>query len=120
MTPQTAYLVFTDLDGTLLNHDDYGYDPVLPMLSWLQDHYIPVIAVTSKTRLEVEDLLTALSLHEPFVVENSSGLFIPLADQRFDCSAASDVFQQVWQDYYRLCLGCTYDQARKGLQALTI
>lgn len=117
MVNQTSYLVFTDLDGTLLNHDDYRYDAALPMLAWLQEHQIPVIAVTSKTRVEVEDLLQALSWDDPFVVENGSGVFIPLTDERFD-PAQTDVPQQVWQQHQRLCLGCTYDHARTGLQAL--
>ncbi|NJK30155.1 MAG: HAD-IIB family hydrolase [Acaryochloris sp. SU_5_25] len=117
-----AQLVFTDLDGTLLNHDDYGYEAALPMLKWLQDQQVPVIAVTSKTRLEVEELLCALSLHEPFVVENGSGIFIPLADPRFDWTIASHISEQVCQPnqrYIRLCLGCTYAQARQGLHQLS-
>jgi mannosyl-3-phosphoglycerate phosphatase len=115
-------LVFTDLDGTLLNHDDYGYDAALPMLKWLRDHQVPVIAVTSKTRLEVEELLCALSLQEPFVVENGSGIFIPLADPRFDWAIAAQISEQVYQQdqrYIRLCLGCTYTQARQGLRRLS-
>ena len=119
MTKRTTYLVFTDLDGTLLNHDDYRYDAALPMLAWLKNHQVPVIAVTSKTHLEVEDLLYALSLHEPFVIENGSGIFIPVTDDRFDLSVATHVPQEVWQQRYRLCLGCTYEQARTGLRALS-
>ncbi|KAI9135269.1 mannosyl-3-phosphoglycerate phosphatase [Acaryochloris sp. CCMEE 5410] len=116
MTNAASYLVFTDLDGTLLNHDDYRYDDALPMLAWLKDHQIPVIAVTSKTRVEVEELLQALSFEEPFVVENGSGVFIPYNDQRFDLSH-TDVAQQ--EQHQRLCLGCTYDQARTGLKTLS-
>lgn len=119
MTKETTYLVFTDLDGTLLNHDDYRYDAALPMLAWLKDHQVPVIAVTSKTRIEVENLLCALALNEPFVVENGSGIFMPLTDNRFDLSVASHIPQDVWQQQHRLCLGCTYDQARQGLKTLS-
>ncbi|WP_299407542.1 mannosyl-3-phosphoglycerate phosphatase [Acaryochloris sp. IP29b_bin.148] len=118
MTNPASYLVFTDLDGTLLNHDDYRYDAALPMLAWLKAHQIPVIAVTSKTRVEVEELLQALSFEEPFVVENGSGVFIPANDQRFDLTQ-TEVSQQVWNQHQRLCLGCTYNQARIGLQTLS-
>lgn len=119
MSNPAAYLVFTDLDGTLLNHDDYGYDAALPMLTWLKNHQIPVIAVTSKTRVEVEDLLKTLAFHEPFVVENGSGVFIPCTDERFDQSEITHISQQVWEHHHRLCLGCTYDQARTGLRTLS-
>lgn len=118
MTKAASYLVFTDLDGTLLNHDDYRYDEALPMLAWLKEHQIPVIAVTSKTRVEVEDLLQALSLEEPFVVENGSGVFIPLTDERFD-PAQTDIPHQLWHQHQCLRLGCTYDQARTGLKTLS-
>lgn len=117
MTNQGSYLVFTDLDGTLLNHDDYRYDAALPMLAWLQEHQIPVIAVTSKTRVEVEGLLQALSFEEPFVVENGSGVFIPLTDERFD-PTTKDIPLQAGQEHQCLYLGCTYKQARIGLQTL--
>lgn len=117
MANSASYLVFTDLDGTLLNHDDYRYDAALPMLAWLKEHQIPVIAVTSKTRVEVEDLLQSLSFEEPFVVENGSGVFIPLTDQRFD-PAKMDIPHQLWEQHQCLYLGCTYDQARQGLKAL--
>lgn len=117
MTNRGSYLVFTDLDGTLLNHDDYRYDAALPMLAWLQEHQIPVIAVTSKTRVEVEGLLQALSLEEPFVVENGSGVFIPLTDERFE-PTTTDIPQQAGQGHRCLYLGCTYEQARIGLQTL--
>jgi mannosyl-3-phosphoglycerate phosphatase len=119
---EAAQLVFTDLDGTLLNHDDYRYDAALPMLKWLQERQVPVIAVTSKTRLEVEELLCGLSLHEPFVVENGSGIFIPVANTCFDWAIAAQSSEPVCQQdqhYVQLCLGCTYEQARQGLHDLS-
>ncbi|MDA0672462.1 MAG: haloacid dehalogenase, partial [Cyanobacteria bacterium] len=53
----TALLFFTDLDGTLLNGEDYGYEAALPVLETLKARQIPVIPVTSKTRAEVETLI---------------------------------------------------------------
>jgi len=43
-------LIFTDLDGTLLNAESYSYQAALPTLARLQQAGIPVIPVTSKTR----------------------------------------------------------------------
>ncbi len=42
-------LVFTDLDGTLLNHDDYSWEAARPALEELQRQSIPLILVSSKT-----------------------------------------------------------------------
>ncbi|MDB4298363.1 mannosyl-3-phosphoglycerate phosphatase, partial [bacterium] len=50
-SPQKTVVV-TDLDGTLLNHDNYRADEALPILACLAQLGIPVIANTSKTRAE--------------------------------------------------------------------
>ena len=104
-------LIFTDLDGTLLNQDDYRYDPVLPVLDILKQKAIPVVPVTSKTRREVEELCKALDLNEPFITENGSGVFIPPEDTRFVLDEA-----QPWEGHNLLKLGCTYEDARAGLR----
>ncbi|MGP1386835.1 MAG: HAD-IIB family hydrolase [Thainema sp.] len=103
-------LIFTDLDGTLLNQDDYDYQAALPQLERLKQAKIPVIPVTSKTRAEVEHLRQAVGLSEPFIVENGSGVFIPQAETRFDLAKTAD------RGTYRLLqLGCTYAEARAAL-----
>lgn len=47
-----AWVCFTDLDGTLLDHDSYDWRPAEPALRALAELGIPVVAVTSKTRPE--------------------------------------------------------------------
>jgi mannosyl-3-phosphoglycerate phosphatase family protein len=69
--------VFTDLDGSLLDHDDYSFAAAAPTLALLERLQVPVIPVTSKTRAEVEALRTALVNTHPFIVENGAGVFIP-------------------------------------------
>jgi mannosyl-3-phosphoglycerate phosphatase len=71
-------LVFTDLDGTLLDHHTYSFDEALPMLAYFKSHKIPLIIVTSKTRAEVLKLQQRLGIEEPFIVENGAGAFVPL------------------------------------------
>lgn len=106
-------LIFTDLDGTLLNSEDYDFHAALPQLTALQTAQIPVIPVTSKTRSEVKQLRHAIGLTDPFIVENGSGVFVSQGDSRFRLtgheSAGDDVL---------LRLGCTYAEARAGLQAI--
>jgi len=71
------HLLFTDLDGTLLNHDDYSYADALPAIERLSKLAVPIIMVTSKTRAEVEVLQRDMGLEEPFIVENGGGVFFP-------------------------------------------
>ena len=49
----TRIMIFTDLDGTLLNHDDYRYDAALPALDAIRRLHIPLIPVSSKTMVEM-------------------------------------------------------------------
>ena len=46
-------LVFTDLDGSLLDHDTYDWQPASAWLTRLEQRAIPVIPTTSKTRAEL-------------------------------------------------------------------
>lgn len=70
-------LVFTDLDGTLLDHNNYSFDPALEMLEFLRQNAITLIIVTSKTKSEVIELQKALGITAPFIVENGAGIFLP-------------------------------------------
>lgn len=51
-----TWACFTDLDGTLLDHDSYDWRPAEPALRALAERSIPVIAITSKTRAEWQAL----------------------------------------------------------------
>jgi mannosyl-3-phosphoglycerate phosphatase family protein len=72
-----SLLIFTDLDGTLLDAQTYDFSPALPALNLIRSLKIPLILVSSKTRAEIEDLSKRLSLEAPFVVENGGGVFFP-------------------------------------------
>jgi mannosyl-3-phosphoglycerate phosphatase len=47
-------LIFTDLDGTLLEQATYSFEAALPALQALRERNIPLIICTSKTRAEIE------------------------------------------------------------------
>jgi mannosyl-3-phosphoglycerate phosphatase len=70
-------LVFTDLDGTLLDHQAYSFEPARPALRLLRESGIPLIICTSKTRAEVQEIRAALGNTDPFVVENGGAIFVP-------------------------------------------
>ncbi|MCJ8352186.1 HAD-IIB family hydrolase [Moritella sp.] len=70
--------IFTDLDGTLLDHDNYSFTPALTTLAELKRAAIPVIPNTSKTYVELVELRRILDLHGPFIVENGAAVYIPV------------------------------------------
>lgn len=70
-------LVFTDLDGTLLDHRTYSFEPARAALRLLRESGIPLIICTSKTRAEVEVIRVALDNADPFIVENGGAVFVP-------------------------------------------
>ena len=61
-------MVFTDLDGTLLDHVDYSFEAALPALEFLANHDIPLVLCTSKTAAEI------LALRENPVLERCSAI----------------------------------------------
>ncbi|KPP83733.1 MAG: mannosyl-3-phosphoglycerate phosphatase MpgP [Rhodobacteraceae bacterium HLUCCA08] len=68
-------LVFTDLDGTLLDHDSYDFTPARPALAALAARGVPVILASSKTAAEIAPLQAALGLTgQPAIVENGAAL----------------------------------------------
>lgn len=71
------HLVFSDLDGTLLNHHDYDFTPAQESIKYLQANSIPIILSTSKTFDEVRNIQKNMKLQAPCIVENGGGIFIP-------------------------------------------
>lgn len=70
-------LIFTDLDGTLLNHDDYRFDEAKGWLERLKNEGVGVVLNTSKTYEEVRGLQRELGIKAPFAVENGGAVFYP-------------------------------------------
>lgn len=77
------YLIFTDLDGTLLDHNTYSTEDAKEMLEYIKTNNIPLIIVTSKTKQEILKLRKQLNINYPFIVENGAGIFIP-EDKEFE------------------------------------
>ena len=78
--PVPPLLVFTDLDGTLLDHHDYSWTAALPALSRLRAMGVPVVIASSKTAAEIAPLREEMRLAAcPAIVENGAGLLPPRA-----------------------------------------
>ena len=69
-------LIFTDLDGSLLDHRTYSYSAASPILSRLKKNKI-LIPVSSKTFDEIIILRKRLNNNDPFIVENGAAIYIP-------------------------------------------
>ena len=100
--------VFTDLDGSLLDHANYSYAAARPALARISREGIPLVFTTSKTRAEVEHLQRQMGLREPFIVENGAALFFPDDDRllRIDIG-----FRHA--PYTVIQLGTTYAKIRR-------
>ena len=70
-------LIFTDLDGTLLNHESYRWQQARPALQRVTEAGIPLILNSSKTAAEVRILREQLGNTDPFIVENGAAVVIP-------------------------------------------
>ncbi len=71
------WIVFSDLDGTLLDYYSYSFAPAKEGLNLLKNRGIPLILCSSKTHKEIIRLQDALKLNEPFISENGSAVFCP-------------------------------------------
>lgn len=73
----TGHVIYTDLDGSLLDHDSYSHQPADFLLEELENTGVPVVPCSSKTRAEILSLREELGNHHPFIFENGAGVAIP-------------------------------------------
>jgi mannosyl-3-phosphoglycerate phosphatase family protein len=76
-TGAATLLVFSDLDGSLLDHFSYSFEAALPALRALDRLEIPLVLASSKTCDEMLELRTALGNEHPFISENGAAVYIP-------------------------------------------
>jgi len=103
-------VLFTDLDGSLLDAETYSFDGARPALEELRRRSIPIIACTSKTAAETRLWLRRLEVKAPFIIESGAGVYLPdgifpgVGEKRDDCRLV------------RLAAG--YDEILKGMAAI--
>lgn len=108
-------LVYTDLDGTLLDFLSYSFEPALPALTILKKKGIPLIICTSKTRTEIDKIRLQLKNNHPFISENGGAIFIPKTYFLQDVNCDKED-----QDYRIVELGTAYQKIRKALKKIQI
>lgn len=112
-------IVYTDLDGTLLDFTTYSYAITAPTVGKLQKEGIPLVFCSSKTRLEQEVYLKALEVHHPFIVENGSAILVPKHYFSFDLQSIAPAYGialHELEDYHAILLGKPADYIRESIQ----
>lgn len=85
-------LVFSDLDGTLLDHKTYSWSAAAPALDTLRNKGAGVILTSSKTAAEIHGLRADIGFEEwPSIVENGGGLLEAGKTAMQTCSVYRDL-----------------------------
>jgi mannosyl-3-phosphoglycerate phosphatase len=71
------WVIFTDLDETLLDRERYAFDEARPALDEVRRRSIPLVLCTSKTAAETIHFRSLLGIGDPFVVEGGGGVYVP-------------------------------------------
>jgi len=111
MTTTPKLVIFSDLDGCLLDRQTYSFEPAQAALRLIKEKKIPLVLVSSKTRVEMEGYRRRLKNGHPFVSENGGAIFIPKGYFSFQFS-----HEREWEKYFVLELGTFYPQIIRALE----
>jgi mannosyl-3-phosphoglycerate phosphatase len=103
MTTTLKLVIFTDLDGTLLDRESYSFEPALPALRVIRQKGIPLVLASSKTRAEIELYRKKLENDHPFISENGGAVFVPKEYFSFPF-----LYDRELEEYFVLELGTFY------------
>ncbi len=110
MRGQQCYIIFSDLDGTLLSHESYSWKEAIPALEVLRERDIPLILCSSKTKAEIEFYRNRLGNEHPFISENGGGIFVPVGYRGFRLQ-----YDTVQEGYWVISLSVGYPSLVKAL-----
>ena len=106
-------IIFTDLDGTLLDPFTYSPKKVMPLLKVLKKRKIPLVFCTCKTQAENEYYQKRLKIKDPFIVENGGAIFIPKKYFSF-----SFPHNKSSKEYFIIELGANYKEIREAFKKI--
>ena len=106
-------IIFTDLDGTLLDRETYSFEPAEPALDLIRQKDIPLVLSSSKTRAEIELYRRKLENDHPFISENGGAVFIPK-----DYFSFQFPYDRELDGYFVLELGTFYLQIIEVLESI--
>jgi mannosyl-3-phosphoglycerate phosphatase len=111
--PTPYYVIFTDLDGSLLDHDTYSWEEASEALSLCRRKGVPVVMVSSKTAAEMTVLAEEMTLSAPFISENGGGIFAP--ETAFDRPPEGTAYQD---GFWKFALGAPYSELVSALHQI--
>ena len=91
----SSAVIYTDLDGTLMDHHTYAFDEARETIMALKDRGIPIIPCTSKTRAETVTLMQTMGIDGPMIIENGAAIWVPL-DWGLERPEGSDSDANAW------------------------
>lgn len=106
-------VIFTDLDGTLLDHHTYSCEVVMPLVASLSKAGMAIVFCSSKTQAEQEVYRKKLGIASPFIVEDGGAIFISKGYFPF-----SYKYHRVTSDYQVIELGISYWEIRRILREI--
>ena len=109
--PREKIVIFSDLDGTLLDYHNYSFKSALPSLRLIKQKRVPLILCSSKTKAEIEFWQRKLKIKHPFISENGGAIFIPKG--YFE---AKNKGLKAKKDYWLYQLGMDYSKLRSALK----
>jgi mannosyl-3-phosphoglycerate phosphatase len=101
-------VIFTDLDGTLLDYYTYSCEMVMPLVTRLKGAGVAIVFCSSKTRAEQEVYRQRLGLDSPFIVEDGGAIFIEKGYFPFPYE-----YHRVIDGYQVIELGIPYSEIRR-------
>lgn len=111
-------IIFSDLDGTLLDAADYSFAAAKPALGLIRARGIPLVLCSSKTRAEIEEHRRRLNNEHPFIAENGGGLFVPQGYFTVPPDFPEPLKAERFDGYLLVRLGMPYAEIRRRFVAL--
>jgi len=111
-TEKKKFVIFADLDGTLLN-ENYQFSEVEAIIHSLVSLNASIVFASSKTKTEILYYRRKLKIKDPFIVENGSAIFIP--DNYFQTNYE---FSRHTIGYNIIELGVSYEVIREKLTSV--
>lgn len=107
------YCIFTDLDGTLLESSVIP-KKVIPFVNSLKERGIPIIFCSVRTFEEQLYFRKQLNIHDPFIIENGSAIYVPQNYFPFDFN-----YSKQEGNHKIIEFGKNYEEIKKILSSIS-
>ncbi|CAK9885305.1 MAG: Mannosyl-3-phosphoglycerate phosphatase [Candidatus Erwinia impunctatus] len=98
-----SLLIVTDLDGSLLDHHTYQWQPAAPWLARLRAASVPLVICSSKTASEIRPLQQQLGIAgSPFISENGARVYFASQADSTSLAAQNNSYLQLCHTLHQL------------------